>query len=48
MGKTTKWQSSWDSETDEKGDLFGDQLIKQDKNMSSAGKGSVQIIKMEI
>ena len=29
MGKTTKWQSSWDNEADENGDLFGDYLIKQ-------------------
>ena len=28
MGKTTKWQSSWDSEANENGDLFGDYLIK--------------------
>ena len=31
MGKTTKWQSSWDNEADENGDLFGDYLIKQDE-----------------
>jgi len=28
MGKTTKWQSSWDSKANENGDLFGDYLIK--------------------
>ena len=31
MGKTTKWQSSWDNEADENGDLFWDYLIKQDE-----------------